>query len=151
MPNTQTMDARKEITEIVNRETRAFDTQDIDLFLNIVHPDMVWPWPPNANAHDPIEWVLPWGKFNYQRWYEYFEKFFEKYNLVHNSRTIENIVISSEEDGAFAVVDVDTLWESRTGDELHWVGRTCKIYTTVRMKQWKLIAQVGILDYSSFK
>ncbi|MDE0249769.1 MAG: hypothetical protein OXK72_02015 [Gammaproteobacteria bacterium] len=151
MPNTQTMDARKEITEIVNRETRAFDTQDIDLFLNIVHPDMVWPWPPNANAHDPIEWVLPWGKFNYQRWHEYFEKFFEKYNLVHNSRTIENIVISSEEDGAFAVVDVDTLWESRTGDELHWVGRTCKIYTTVRMKQWKLIAQVGILDYSSFK
>ena len=145
------MNARKEITEIVNKETRAFDTQDIDLFLGIIHPDMVWPWPPNASAHDPIEWVLPWGRFNYQRWHKYFEKFFKKYDLVHNSRTIENIVISNEEDGAFAVVDVDTLWESGTGNALHWFGRTCKIYTTFRMEQWRLIAQVGILDYSNFR
>jgi hypothetical protein len=34
---------REEIEEIVNRETRAWDTQDVDLMLSIFHPDMVWP------------------------------------------------------------------------------------------------------------
>ncbi len=143
------MDTRGEIEEIVNRETRAFDTKNIELFLSIVHPDMVWPWPPNASAHDPIEWVLPWGRFDNQRWCEYFQKFFEKYDLVHNDRIIEKIVISKERDGAFAVVDVDTLWKSSTGDVLHWDGRACKIYTKLN-GQWKMIAQMGILDYSKY-
>jgi hypothetical protein len=34
----------EEIVEIVNRETRAWDTKDIKLLMTIFHPDMVWPW-----------------------------------------------------------------------------------------------------------
>ncbi len=143
------MDTRSEIEEIVNKETRAFDTKNIELFLSIVHPDMVWPWPPNANAHDPVEWVLPWGRFNSQRWSEYFQKFFEKYDLLRNDRTIQKIVISKERDGAFAVVDMDTLWKPNTGDMLHWYGRACKIYTKSD-EQWKMISQMGILNYTKY-
>ena len=141
------MSVEVEINEIIDRETRAFDTKDIDLFLSVIHPDMVWPWPPNPNAHDPLEWVLPWGRFNKQRWQGYFQKFFDKYDLVHNNRSTKRIEISKEEDGAFAVVDVDTLWKSKSGDELHWKGRACKIYTLLDGK-WKMISQVGILEYS---
>ncbi len=36
-------DVRKQIEEIVNRETRAWDTQDVDLLMTVFHPDMVWP------------------------------------------------------------------------------------------------------------
>ncbi len=36
---------KQEIEEIVNRETRAWDTQDVELLMTIFHPDMVWPWP----------------------------------------------------------------------------------------------------------
>lgn len=43
-----------EIEEIVQRETRAWDTRDVDLLLTVFHPDMVWPWPPHARAHDPV-------------------------------------------------------------------------------------------------
>ena len=140
------MSNQDEINEIINRETRAFDTKDVELFLSVIHPDMVWPWPPNSNAHDPLDWVLPWGRFNKQRWQGYFQKFFDKYELIHNNRSTKRIEISKEEDGAFAVVDVDTLWKSKSGDELHWNGRACKIYTLVD-GQWKMISQVGILDY----
>jgi len=137
---------KAKINEIINIETRAFDTQDIELFLSIIHPDMVWPWPPNVNAHDPMEWVLPWGRFNKKRWFCYFEKFFDKYDLVHNIRDTKRIEISKEEDGAFAVVDVNTLWKTKSGDELHWNGRACKIYTTCNSR-WVMISQMGLLDY----
>jgi len=44
---------RDQIEEIVNRETRAWDNQDVKLLLSVFHPDMVWPWPPTADSHDP--------------------------------------------------------------------------------------------------
>jgi hypothetical protein len=34
---------RSEIEEIVDRETRAWDTGDVDLLLTVFHPDMVGP------------------------------------------------------------------------------------------------------------
>jgi hypothetical protein len=34
-------ETRKEIKEIVNRETRAWDTKDVELLMTIFHPDMV--------------------------------------------------------------------------------------------------------------
>ena len=34
-------DPRSEIEEIVNRETRAWDTRDVDLLMSVLHPDMV--------------------------------------------------------------------------------------------------------------
>ena len=58
----------KEIEEMVYRETRAWDTQDVDLLMTIFHQDMVWPWPPTPQSHDPLEWVLEWGRYNYERW-----------------------------------------------------------------------------------
>ncbi len=33
----------RQIQEIVDRETRAWDTQDVELVLSIFHTDMVWP------------------------------------------------------------------------------------------------------------
>ena len=30
-----------EITEMVNRETKAWDTQNVDLLITLFHPDMV--------------------------------------------------------------------------------------------------------------
>lgn len=140
------MSNRTEIKEIVNRETRAFDTKNIGLFMSIIHPDMVWPWPPNEDTHDPLEWVLPWGRYDKKRWDRYLQKFFDKYNLVHNHRIIKKIEVSKERDGAFVVVDIDTLWRSKSGKKLHWKGRACKIYTLLD-GQWKMISQVGLLKY----
>jgi len=34
----------KEIIEIVNRETRAWDTKDEELLMSIFHPNTIWPW-----------------------------------------------------------------------------------------------------------
>jgi hypothetical protein len=42
----------------VNRETRAWNAKDVDLLVTLFHPDMVWPWPPNSDAHDPLKWML---------------------------------------------------------------------------------------------
>ena len=47
---------RAEIREVVDRETRAWDTQDIDLLLSVFHPDMVWPWPRTYTCVDPVDW-----------------------------------------------------------------------------------------------
>ena len=57
-----------EIEEMVNRETRAWDTQDVDLLMSILHPDMVWPWPRTAQSHDPMDWVMEIGRYDYARW-----------------------------------------------------------------------------------
>ncbi|MBY8981992.1 MAG: hypothetical protein KGD57_03525 [Candidatus Lokiarchaeota archaeon] len=57
-----------EIKDIVDREIRAWDTQDVDLLLSIFHHDMVLPWPKSNQENDPINWVLELGKFNYDRW-----------------------------------------------------------------------------------
>ncbi len=57
-----------EIREMVDRETRAWDTKDAALLLSIFHPDMVWPWPPTARDHDPAAWVFWAGRYDYERW-----------------------------------------------------------------------------------
>jgi hypothetical protein len=49
-------DAGFQIQEIVDRETRAWDTQYAELLLGVFHPDMVWPWPKTSRSHDPMEW-----------------------------------------------------------------------------------------------
>ena len=137
------------VEEIVNRETRAWNTQDVDLLLSVLHPDMVWPWPPHNHAHDPERWILLLGRFDRERWRRGWQDLFDSHALVHNRRVIRRIQVSAEQDGGFAVVDVDTLWRHRqTGEEQHWLGRACKIYTTVGA-EWKLIAHTGLLDYSN--
>jgi ketosteroid isomerase-like protein len=139
-------DIPAEIEEIVNRETRAWDTMDIELLMSIFHPDMVWPWPPTSRAHDPMEWVLELGRFDHDRWRAGWQRLFDGHELIHNRRTIRRIEVSAEGDGAFAVVDVDTLWRGRDGTDFHWVGRACKIYSRCE-GAWRLIAHTGLLEY----
>ncbi|MFW9862106.1 MAG: hypothetical protein ACFFET_07425, partial [Candidatus Thorarchaeota archaeon] len=75
---------RKEIEEIVNRETRAWDTQDVELLLSIFHPDMVWPWPMDVHSHDPMKWIFELGRFDYQRWKESYQTLFDTHDLIRN-------------------------------------------------------------------
>jgi ketosteroid isomerase-like protein len=142
------MQTEAEIREIVNRETRAWDTQDIELLLSVFHPDMVWVWPRTYTSVDPVDWTVKMGRFNAARWRGVYDELFTKYELVHNRRSIVKIEVSAERDGAMAVVDIDTLWRDRaTGDESnHWLGRTCKAYALVE-DGWKMTMQTGALRY----
>ena len=45
------------------------------------------------------------------------------HELVHNRREIKKIVVTPEGDGAFAVVDVDTLWRDREGGPARSIRR----------------------------
>jgi ketosteroid isomerase-like protein len=135
-----------QIREMVDRETRAWDALDADKLVDLFHPDMVWPWPPEPTAHDPAQWILTQGRFDRERWRRGWETLFETHLLVHNRRDIVMIAVTPEGDGAFAVVDVDTLWQSSTGHPVHWKGRACKVYTLVR-GEWKMIFQTGLLEY----
>ncbi len=137
---------KKEIQEIIDRETRAWNTQNTDLLLSIFHEDMVWPWPIDNQAHNPTDWVIEWGRYNRDRWGRGWQKLFDSHELVHNHRSTEKIVVSNELDGAFAVVDVDTLWRDKNGNDFHWFGRACKVYTKVN-SEWKLIMHTGLLKY----
>ena len=140
------MTVTEQIAEMVHRETRAWDTQDVELLLSIFHPDMVWPWPPTPQAHDPIEWVMELGRFNRERWGDLYRRLFATYRLVHNHRAIKRIEVSKEGDGAFAVVDIDTLWRTPDGKDFHWKGRVSKVYAKVG-EEWKMTMHTGVLDY----
>jgi ketosteroid isomerase-like protein len=143
---TKSIDARLEIEEIVDRETRAWDNQDVDLLMTVFHPDMVWPWPKDSKAHDPMDWVIGFGRYDYARWRGRWKNLFETYELVHNKRITKKIEVSEEGDGAFAVVDIDTLWRNKEGDEDHWKGRVCKVYSKIGNK-WKMTMHTGVLEY----
>jgi len=135
------------IVDMVDKETIAWDTKNVDLLLSIFHPDMVWPWPKNAQAHDPMDWVLELGRFNHDRWREVYQNLFDTHTLVHNHRTLQKVVTSNQGDAGFAVVDIDTLWRDVDGNEDHWKGRVCKVYTRVGLNEWKLIMHTGVLEY----
>ncbi len=114
----------QKIEALVNLETEAWDSKNPDLFLSIIHPDMVWPWPPTTDAHDPVDWVFVMGRFDAERWRRVWQSLFDTHNLIHNNRTIVKILVSNEEDGALAVVDIDTLWQhTKTKEYFHWKGR----------------------------
>jgi ketosteroid isomerase-like protein len=140
-------EAIAQITEIVNRETEAWDTQNVHQLLTVFQKDMVWPWPEKSTDHDPATWKMVLGRFNYQRWRLFYQDFFAKHKLVHNKREIKKIVVSDQEDGAVAIVDIDTLWETReNGEKNHWKGRTCKVYSKIG-DEWKMIMHTGVLEY----
>jgi ketosteroid isomerase-like protein len=136
----------QEIREMVDRETRAWDTKNADLLITVFHPDMVWPWPPNSHAHDPVDWVWGMGRFDDARWKRIWQELFNTHELVHNRRRTVRIEISEQGDGAFAVVDVDTLWRDRNGKDFHWKGRACKVYSRVG-DDWKMTMHSGLLEY----
>jgi hypothetical protein len=138
---------RSEIEEIVDRETRAWDTRDVDLLLTVFHPDMVWPWPRTTRSHDPMDWVLEWGRYDPGRWGRGWQELFDTHELVRNEREIRKIEVSEEGDGAFAVVDIDTVWRDPEGSENRWKGRVCKVYSKVG-DAWKMTMHTGVLEYS---
>jgi hypothetical protein len=47
-----------EIREIIDRETRAWDNQNLDMLMSIFHQDMVWPWPRTTHSHNPMDWFF---------------------------------------------------------------------------------------------
>jgi ketosteroid isomerase-like protein len=135
------------IQAMVDRETAAWDRQDVDGLVELFHPDMVWPWPPDSRAHDPASWVFPQGRFHRERWKARWAELFRSHELIHNVRRTVRIAVSEEGDGGFAVVDVDTLWRRLSdGEPFHWKGRACKGYTKVGTK-WLLIFHTGLLEY----
>ena len=83
-------DARAEIQEIVDRETRGWDTKNVDLLLSVFHPDMVWPWPKTPKSHDPMEWRLVFGRYDAGRWGSRWRELFDTHELVHNRRESPN-------------------------------------------------------------
>jgi ketosteroid isomerase-like protein len=136
-----------EIQALIDRESRAWDACDAETLVQLFHPDTVWPWPPTSDAHDPIHWIMPLGRFNAERWKNCWNELFRSHTLVHNVRTTERISVTEQHDGAFAIVDVDTLWRHKHNDALnHWQGRACKVYTKVNRK-WLFIHQTGLLRY----
>ncbi|HEY1067311.1 MAG TPA: nuclear transport factor 2 family protein [Pirellulales bacterium] len=139
-------EAHAQIEEIVHRETRAWNTQDVELLLSSFHPDMVWPWPPHQDAHDPALWVWGMGRFHLERWRAVYRELFDSHTLVHNCREIVRIDVSPEGDGALAVVDVDTLWRSHSGVEQNWKGRAGKVYAKLG-DEWKMTMHTGLLRY----
>jgi ketosteroid isomerase-like protein len=145
------MSIEDEIQLMIDVETDAWNRKDANALVDLFHPDMVWPWPPDAESHDPVKWVFPLGRYNRDRWKRGWEELFDEYELVHNNRTTVKILLSEEKDGAFAVVDVDTLWRHRkTQDPFHWKGRAGKGYTKVEHK-WLLIYHTGLLIYDEIE
>ncbi len=66
----------------MDRETEGWNTKNVDSFLSIIHPDMVWPWPPHSDAHDPVEWVFKFGRFDRERWRKNWQSLFDDYDLI---------------------------------------------------------------------
>lgn len=139
---------KKHIQELVDLETKGWNTKNPDLFLSIIHPDMAWPWPPTADAHDPVDWVFVLGRFDRERWRKNWQDIFDTHDLVHNRRETVKIEVSHEEDAAFAVVDINTHWRHKvTKEDFPWKGRVCKIYTKMKTGEWKMMFQTGTLNY----
>lgn len=137
---------KRVIQEIIDFETRAWNNKDAEALVSIFHPDMVWPWPKDENAHDPVNWVMPLGRYDRERWKSNWQQLFDTHELIHNRRKTVKVHISEEQDGAFAVVDIDTLWRDKDGKDTRWQGRVCKVYTKVG-DEWKLIMHTGALRY----
>ena len=136
-----------QIQAMVDRETRAWDTLDADLLVSCFHPDMVWPWPASPDDHDPETWVFVMGRFDRERWERGYRRMFAERTLVHNRRATVRILLSQEQDGALAVVDIDTLWELPDGSRDHWLGRVSKTYALMPNGEWKMTAHTGVLRY----
>jgi ketosteroid isomerase-like protein len=139
--------ATNAVIDMVNRETEAWNRKDADALVALFHSDMVWPWPPTPDSHDPISWVMPMGRFNAERWRAIWQELFDTHDLVRNDRTIRRVEVTPEGDGGFAVVDIDTAWRRRSdGVEDAWTGRVCKVYARCA-DGWRLTMHTGVLIY----
>ena len=136
------------IQEMVDLETKGWDTKDPEPFLSMIHPDMAWPFPRTADSHDPVDWVFVMGRFDRERWRNEWQGLFASHDLIHNRRVTVKIEVSKEQDAALAVVDIDTLWRRKdTAEDFHWKGRVCKVYTRMPSGEWKFYFQTGALNF----
>ena len=70
-----------------------------------------------------MTWEFAQGRYDRTRWRDGWQELFDTHTLVHNHRRTLRIEVSAEGDGAFAVVDVDTLWRhNETGETLSLEG-----------------------------
>jgi ketosteroid isomerase-like protein len=142
-----TNDAVAAVIEMVNRETDAWNRKDPDALVALFHPDMVWPWPPAPESHDPMTWIMPLGRFHATRWRAIWQELFDSNELVRNDRNIKRVEVTPEGDGGFAVVDIDTVWRRHTDHvEDIWKGRVCKVYARCG-GEWKMTMHTGVLVY----
>jgi ketosteroid isomerase-like protein len=74
------------------------------------------------------------------------QELFDTHELLRNVRETKKVEVSEQGDGAFAVVDIDTLWRGLAGDEMRWKGRVCKVYSKVG-GEWKMTMHTGVLVY----
>ena len=136
-----------EIQEIIDKETAAWNTKSVNLLLSIFHHDMVWVWPTDPKNIDPMSWSSMLGKFDFDRWSTIYNNWFANFSPVKNIRKTQKVLVTKEGDGAFAVVDIDTLWVSHSNEQSHWYGRTGKTYVKTT-SGWKMINQVGVFDHT---
>lgn len=107
---------------------------------------MVWVWPTDSSNYDLMTWNTPQGKFEKDKYLKIYSDWFSKFELIKNERMTKKITLTKENDGAFAVVDIDTLWRSKDGEESQWLGRTGKTYVKTS-NSWKMINQVGVFNF----
>jgi ketosteroid isomerase-like protein len=93
-----------------------------------------------------MDWVMVMGRYDRERWQWDWQQLFDTHTLIHNRRKIQKIEISEHGDGAFAVVDVDTLWRDADGQDFLWKGRACKVYSRIG-GEWKMTMHTGLLEY----
>lgn len=119
----------EDILEMLEAESLAVSRGDTNALLKLFHPDMVWVWPPNRDAHDPADWESPLGRFEAPRWAAAINAFFEAHQLVHNRRKTQRTLLTEQQDGGFSVEDIDVLWQHKTtGQEVVWKGRCAKTF-----------------------
>jgi ketosteroid isomerase-like protein len=141
-------EATDAVIRMVNRETEAWNRKDAAALVALFHPDMVWPWPPTPDDHDPLTWIMPMGRFDASRWRGIWQDLFDTHDLIRNERTIQRVEVTAEGDGGFAVVDIDTVWRRHAdGGEDAWIGRVCKVYARCA-DGWKLTMHTGVLRYN---
>ena len=67
--------------------------------------------------------VFTLQRFDRERWKRSWQEFYQTHDLVHNNGRTLRIAVSEQGDGAFAEVDVDTLWINRISRQpFHWKG-----------------------------
>src|SRR5260370_19675100 len=114
---------------MVDRGTRSWNEQDAEARVELFHPDMVWPWPPDPLAHDPVGWILTQGRYDRERWRRGWQHLFDTHELLHNNRSIVMIAVSAEGNGGVAGGHVDTPRRPSTGHDFRWEGPGGKHYT----------------------
>jgi hypothetical protein len=98
-----------QVQRMADREIAAWRVRDAKVLYSLLHPDMVWPCPPDATAYDPARWVFPFGRYDHQQWKAEWEWSLRTHDLGRNRRTTAWKMVSEQDDGAFAIADVDTL------------------------------------------